>query len=253
MRSRLPATVVLALCTATAAMGDAGQSRSRQNLEFRGERRTYYLQEPSGREPRPLVLLLHGTGGTGGELLARWSALGQQHRLILAAPTSMDPVGWRVPRDGPDLLRAVIEAVGVRRPIDRHRVYLVGYSAGGDAALFASLAQSRYFAASAILAAALRTRQYPLIDLAARRIPMILIAAAGDSTYPIAEVQGTRDALDARGFRVAYVEVKGRDHGYVGGSQEVVRDAWAFLQRHHLDGNPVYQPIDARTESFALR
>jgi poly(3-hydroxybutyrate) depolymerase len=253
MSVRLPVTVILALCTACAATAGPGSGISRQSLEFRGERRTYYLQEPAGREAAPLVLLLHGTGGTGRELLDRWSRLGEQHRLILAAPTSMDPVGWRVPRDGPDLFRAVIESVGVRRPLDRRRIYLVGYSAGGDAALFASLAQSRYFAASAILAAALRPRQYPLIDRAARRIPMMLFAAARDSTYPVAEVRGTRDALDARGFPVEYVELKGRDHGYVGGSQDVVRGAWTFLQSHHLDGDPVYEPMDARTVSFALR
>jgi poly(3-hydroxybutyrate) depolymerase len=245
--------VVLASCAALLAAGGAESAISRESVESRGERRTYYLLEPAGREPAPLVLLLHGTGGTGRELVERWSRLAGRERLILAAPASSDSVGWRVPRDGPDLFRDVVDAVAARRPIVRGRIYLVGYSAGGDAALFSSLAQSEYFAASAILAAALRPRQYPLIDLAARRIPIAVFAATLDAAYPLAEVRGTRDAFEARGFPIDYVELKGRDHGYVGASDDVVDRAWAFLRTHRLDGDPVYRLLDARLTAFALR
>jgi poly(3-hydroxybutyrate) depolymerase len=199
------------------------------------------------------VLLLHGTGGTGRELVDRWSRLARRDGLILAAPASSDPVGWRVPRDGPELFRDVVDAVAARRPVDRGRIYLVGYSAGGDAALFSALAQSKYFAASVVLAAALRPRQYPLIDLADRRIPIALFAASLDSAYPIAEVRGTRDAFEVRGYPLRYYELNGRDHAYVGSSDEVVDRAWAFLRAHRLDGEPVYRAIDARLRSFALR
>lgn len=230
---------VAVLLAALGAPATAGPGISRHSLESRGEHRTYYLLAPTGHETRPLVFLLHGTGGTGRELVEQWSALAQQERLILAAPTSTDPVGWRVPRDGPDLFRDLVEAVSGGRPVDRRRIYMVGYSAGGDAALFSSLAQSEYFAASAVLAASLRPRQYPLIGLAARRIPIIIFAATRDSAYPLRELRATRKAFEARGFPIEYSELQGRDHGYVGHSSDVVRRAWTFLQRHRLDRKSV--------------
>jgi poly(3-hydroxybutyrate) depolymerase len=247
-----PVTVV-AFITADATPVPGATSISRRSVESRGERRTYYVLAPAEAEPRPFVLLLHGTGGTGRELVERWSALGEEPRPILAAPSSLDTIGWRIPRDGTDLFRDVVEAVAASRPVDRRRIYLVGYSAGGDAALFSSLAQSRYFAASAVLAAALRPRQYPLIDLAERRIPLMLVAGDRDSVYPPAEVRGTREAFEARGFPLEYVELQGRDHRYVGGSEDVVRRTWRFLRQHRLDEDAVYRRLDERLTSFARR
>lgn len=78
-------------------------------------------------------------------------------------------------------------------------------------------------------------------------------AATWDAAYPIAEARATRDAFAARGHPLEYIELQGRDHGYVGGSDAVRRQAWAFLQAHTLSTDPAYRPLDERMLSFALR
>lgn len=218
--------------------------------------RTYYRYCPSNaaKKAQPLILLLHGTGGNGSELVEIWQPLAAKEGIVLVAPTSSHPVGWGFPKDGPELLREVIDDAAKACPVDPRRLYLFGYSAGGDFALFNALVEARYFAAAVVVSAALRERQFPMVERAARKIRMALYAGTEDANYPIREVRGTREALSKGGIKLRYSEYPGVGHElYARRHSEINRDAWKFLNGQRLSENPVYRQPDEQDASYALR
>jgi polyhydroxybutyrate depolymerase len=106
--------------------------------------------EPSGLGPgerRPLLVLLHGLGGSADEMLSNpaLGSLGQRHRVFVVAPDgTVDRHGRQFWNAGPaccDFDRTGIDDVARltrliddwrRRPgVDPRRVYLLGFSNGG--------------------------------------------------------------------------------------------------------------------------
>lgn len=105
------------------------------DLEWNGRNWTYYSSTP--KVSSPVVLVLHGTGGSGGSYLARtgWGMLAQKHGFTAVAPSAQpvdpeEPADFnRNPRrwqkeDGP-LFDALLSKLGNPR-----KVYLVGHSNG---------------------------------------------------------------------------------------------------------------------------
>jgi predicted esterase len=118
-----------------------------QGFEVAGQSRRFYLIEPdaSFTGPRPLLVGFNGTNETGKSFsdraeLEQFAARG----FVVVAPWSAGngtlwPV-WDSLRaegdpdtDNPDLalFDALVACVGAHRPIDKHRIYATGHSAGG--------------------------------------------------------------------------------------------------------------------------
>jgi poly(hydroxyalkanoate) depolymerase family esterase len=126
----------------------------------------YRLYLPTGsarRDSLPLVVMLHGcrqnplsfANGT------RMNALAEEYRCAVLYPEQnkqSNPLCcWNWFRSSEltghgeaALLAGLIVRVTERRPIDRHRVYVVGMSAGGAMACLLAIRYSRLFAACAI-------------------------------------------------------------------------------------------------------
>lgn len=124
-------------------------------LESVGQRWTYYTSAPVslGKE-RPLVLLFHGAGGSGGSFLERsgWAAKAKQEGFMAVAASGLprDPEsppdfllnpriwnsGHRLfsgPRMAIDDTRFVLDMLSdiqLRNQVDARRIYLVGHSNG---------------------------------------------------------------------------------------------------------------------------
>lgn len=114
-----------------------------------GLERSYRLYVPEGLSrfpgPRPLVLVLHGGGGSSREVRyatrGRFDALAEENGFLVLYPDAVRRVwdtgsgeisyGLRPRRDDHGFLAALIAAVTRDHPVDRSRVFATGVSRGG--------------------------------------------------------------------------------------------------------------------------
>lgn len=182
--------------------------------------RSYYLHLPPAYSPSqaaPLLLALHGAGGAGTaptaaqQVRADWSGWADGAGFAVLAPiASGSGGGWLVddpPGTGDDVqvMFAALADVAANYNIERSRIYLWGYSAGGHVAHAMALNHSDVFAAYGVNAGVLRavacsSPNYPnapacatLLSGLARKIPLdIHIGSSDAQLYPEAQADRTR-------------------------------------------------------------
>ncbi|HEX5706934.1 MAG TPA: PHB depolymerase family esterase [Pyrinomonadaceae bacterium] len=244
---RYLAALLFTLLTAIPAQPSSADGITKELITSEGKKRAYYLFVPEKLDPAspvPLVVLLHGSGRNGLSLVEKWKELAQKEKLIIVGPDSSDTRGWRVPEDGPDYIHELVSALKTKYPINARRVYLFGHSAGAGQALYMSLLESEYFAATAVHAGALNKDGHPLIAVAKRKIPIAMFIGTNDESVPLTVVRATRDALNGAGFSAELTEIKGHTHWYYDRAPEINRSAWDFLKRHELGAEPHYEKYD---------
>ena len=125
-------------------------------LSVGGVRREYLLSIPPGldRSPRPVMFLLHGTGGTAKWAMheARLGQFAERHDFIAVIPQALppdptqppkfiaNPPAWNTggmlfPNHRPDDLRffaLLFDDLAQRVPIDPQRIYVTGFSNGAS-------------------------------------------------------------------------------------------------------------------------
>lgn len=117
--------------------------RTVQQVTVGGVMRRYVRYEPAGLDastPAPLVLVLHGRGGSGAiaELLYDFRAQSEAHGFIVAFPDALgDPPTWHAglglggaQADDVEFVRALVAQEAAIRPIDPARTYACGHSSG---------------------------------------------------------------------------------------------------------------------------
>lgn len=211
-----------------------------------GARRTYAAYVPPGDGPRPLIILLHGSGGSGRDMVKRWKGLARREGIVVAGPDATDRSRWRPPEDGPVLFSDLVEELTPQH-IDGRRIYLFGYSAGAVFTLYMAPLESRYFAAAAAHAGAYTGEaDLGFLETAARKIPLFVSGGSRDALFPPPVVQATITRLDRAGFPVTSFVVEGGRHGYEPPA-EINERAWQFLRQHSLASDPVFVPLDLRS------
>jgi polyhydroxybutyrate depolymerase len=139
-------------------------------LDWEGQRRRALLQGRAGSAPVPLIVALHGTGGTS-RLMAKITGLsGRAPGLVLypaalGEPGSEDPARGAAWNAGPGLgnpafpdaddvgfLRALIARVREEALVDAARIHLAGLSNGGRMAYRLALEAADLFASMAVVA-----------------------------------------------------------------------------------------------------
>lgn len=224
------------------------QDITKELITSKGQKRAYYLFVPEKLDPNvrsPLIMLLHGSGRNGLSLAEKWKDLAKKEKIILVGPDASDSQSWRIPEDGPAFIYELAEALKAKYPINPRRVYLFGHSAGAGQALYLSLLESEYFAATAVHAGALQGRQFiEMIERAKRKIPIAIWVGTNDSFFPLPTVRATRDALNAQGFNSELTEIKGHTHWYYDKAPEINRNAFEFLKKYELTADPVYEEYE---------
>ena len=226
-----------------ASAGVFAQKVRKDTFESAGKKRTYYLMVPDQAKPdhpAPLLVLLHGSGHNGLSLVDKWKDLASKEGVIIAGPDSNNPESWRTPIDGPDFLRDLVTELESKYPIDKHRVYLFGHSGGAVFALYMGLYESEYFAAVAIHAGAMQTKDVSLVERATRKIPIYMVVGTADPFFPLTDVRGTRDMLNKNGFDAHLTEMPGHDHNYYDPAPKINAGVWSFLKEQKLAADPQY-------------
>jgi polyhydroxybutyrate depolymerase len=157
-RIRAIAAVVAAFyllmgCAGPKPVSAAGEL-SRHSITVGDLERSYLLYTPPGvenaRQPRPLVLVFHGGGGTAQgiarEVGRSLHGIADREGFFVAYPHAIDKI-WdfgaglisdslEVRVDDRAYFAAVLDELSSTRPIDRQRVFATGISRGGQASYF---------------------------------------------------------------------------------------------------------------------
>jgi poly(3-hydroxybutyrate) depolymerase len=241
MTNPIPFLVILTLLPFNA--GAPSDKVVKDIITSQNKKRVVYLFVPESIKsgtPAPLIILLHGSGRNGLTLVDKWKDLAAKEGIIVAGPDSLNPQVWSSPIDGPDFLRDVVENIKSRYTIDPRRVYLFGHSGGAVFALYMSLLESQYFAATAIHAGAIKQND-PAIDVAKRKTPIAIFIGTKDRFFPLEDVRRTRDDLNKQGFAVELTEMPGHDHWYYDLAPKINQNAWEFMKKHQLNEDPHYE------------
>ncbi len=197
---------VLALFALSGAAPARDRSLPSQTASFTAEglSRNYRLYVPQGATaPMPLIIVLHGTQGDGRkmELGLGFDPKAARHGFAIAYPDAYTPAvsrrSWRwndgrgtleSAKHGVDdvaFLRALVEDIARRAPIDRSRVFLTGASNGGMMTYRAACEAADLFAAIAPVIGSVPT----LISgqcRPSRAIPILAINGKADPWVPYA-------------------------------------------------------------------
>jgi predicted esterase len=208
---------------------------SQHALQFQGADYTYFGFSPAlcANRACPALLLAHGAGGSGTDLIGVWKDFATQSGIVLIGPSlalgssqQTADTETRVPQ----LFPALVEDSKKWARIDSHHVYLFGYSAGGYTVFDAAMLASTYFAAGAVFAAVITPDYDWIVQRAQRKTPIALYLGDHDQIFSLEQGRRTRDLLAANGFPIHYVELSNQDHNLATASAFVVRDAWTYLE-----------------------
>ncbi|MCU1229157.1 MAG: hypothetical protein JWO97_2041 [Acidobacteria bacterium] len=141
------------------------QNRNNGFMISSGEQREYLLYVPrryDRTKPTPLVISMHGAGGSPTQQmnLTEWNQLADREGFIVVYPSGLGGAGPRVWRVGSDFAKDVrfiaeiIDKLEASYNIDRARIYANGFSNGGGMAFVLSCTMSDRIAAVGMVGAA---------------------------------------------------------------------------------------------------
>ncbi|HVP33223.1 MAG TPA: PHB depolymerase family esterase [Steroidobacteraceae bacterium] len=181
--------------------GRRGESRTEArcySLVQDGSKRTLRVYVPPGHAtPLPVVLVLHGGGGTGGgmEWLTRrgFNRLADRDGAVVVYPDGIEH-GWNDGRsanrsaaaaavDDLAFLRALPRALAALHPVDSARVYVTGISNGGMMSYRLACDAAEVFAAAAPVAANMAVELAPACH-PARAVPLLIMDGVEDPIMP---------------------------------------------------------------------
>ncbi|MDQ2890442.1 MAG: hypothetical protein M3R65_07780 [Gemmatimonadota bacterium] len=240
------------LCVAMACNGNSVQPQAipvntapaafpgtiaQQRFTFAGNGATYnYLVFTptawTARANMPALLLIHGAGGNGADMLSLWQSFADAHGIVVVAPTFPLDAQWE--EFVPQLFPALMEQVRQSLHFDRARVYVFGYSAGSYSTFDAATLASSYFAAAGVFAGVITPGYDSMVTQAKRKSAIAIYIGDHDPFFTLAQTRRTRDLLVSNGFPVHYVEIPNQDHNYSAVSSYVNADAWAYVSGYSL-------------------
>ena len=169
-------------------------------LQYDGERRMYlsYAPKDAGQlsGPRPLIIVLHGGGGTARQIsrstFRRFDQWADEYGFYVVYPNAIEKIwdtgGGRISenlsrrRDDLGFLEHVIDQMARKYPIDKSRVFATGISRGGHASFMLACRSNRV---RAIAPVAMNLPKQLTADCRrARPSGMLLINGTADPLVP---------------------------------------------------------------------
>lgn len=175
---------------------------------------SYSLFVPEGPAPEggfPLMVILHGMGGSGDTTIGKWIPR-LQNRYIIACPSY--PMGAWWSANAESLTLELIRDLLSRLPADRNRVFLSGLSNGAIGAFWIGMNHPHRFAGIVPVAGGITERlMHFLVNL--KNTPIYIIHGRRDPVFPIAYLRRIDRILSDMKYPAVYREhdESGSAHG----------------------------------------
>lgn len=159
--------------------------------------------------PSSLFVWLHGCGGKSQYDISMVSPGGPQTWISLAVG-GREGACWSggVVTDGPKVLAAIAD-IKTHFNIDPRRVFLGGYSSGGDIGYPLAFQNAKLFAGVLFENTGPSTLALTASQTAAWKLNIVHLAHVGDTTYPITKIRTNMTTLKNNGFPVTLIEKEG--------------------------------------------
>jgi predicted esterase len=159
-------------------------------------------QREAGR-PAPLIVALHGSGGTADAFAKTWRRVASDLGAVLAVPEGVNRRGegfdWGVVEQGSHLVLRAIEKARAETAIDDRRIVLAGFSNGASQAFIQSLSDPERFAGVLSVSGFYDERVAPVPE--GRRLPRFAILN-GERDEEADNNRRAAEALRAAGGKV---------------------------------------------------
>ncbi len=270
-------TMALALCSTL--MLQAAKVNKFITIKVGNDTRKYLLYVPNKvKEHAPLVISLHGAGGTVTTTShdPNFNSIADKDSFIVAYPQGlpttfpglggMQANGWSAYGEenfDTDFLKAIIEDIDSKYPLDRQRLYCCGFSNGGMMTYTMANTCSHIFAAFAAISG-YPINEFHLHHTSERPVPFLHIHGKSDDFVKYSLVPNVIDDMVARnganpvpvkttvsgkftksiyeagegGFPIIFYEIDGMGHEPFTNKTEVNSSSqtmWDFFKEYTLD------------------
>lgn len=160
------------------------------------------------KTPTKLFVWLHGCGGQSEYDVYMVSPGGDQDWISLTVGGREKQCWSDVSVDGSKVLAAIAD-IKTRFNIDTSRVFLGGYSSGGDIGYPLLFANANMFAGGLFENTGPSTAAMNAAKSASWKLNIVHLAHQSDTVYPIATIRSQMSTLKNQGFNVVFVEKPG--------------------------------------------
>ena len=199
-----------------------------------------YLPESTGTDEKiPLIVVLHGLGGSGANTLPAWVERFDKKFAVLC-PTYPMGAWWALPAE--EMVLNLIDETRENYNIDSDRVFLAGLSNGAIGAYMIGMFYPDRFAGLIPIAGSITPRfMHFLVNL--RNTPIYMIQGAHDPIFPIQLSRRIHKILSDMKYPVRYREhgEKGLAHGghFLPESEVPAMVEWIGKQKRRLNPDVV--------------
>ena len=226
---------------ATKSPGPAGFQKNLQ-IKHNGKNYPYalFLPESSGADEKvPLVVVLHGLGGSGANTIPAWVDRFDKKVAVLC-PTYPMAAWWARPAE--EMVLNLIDETREKFNIDSDRIFLAGLSNGAIGAYMIGMFYPDRFAGLIPIAGSITPRyMHFLVNL--RNTPIYMIQGAHDPIFPIQLSRRVHKILSDMKYPVQFREhgEKGLAHGghFLPESEVPAMVEWVGKQKRKLNPDVV--------------
>ncbi len=212
----------------------------------KGEYFAYIPSDYRPDRPWPVVLALHGVGGSGyGQLMGWLKSSAYKDDFIFIAPTYGPGLWWN--EEGERILLSVVDKVKHDYSIDTNRIYLTGFSSGGHGVWYMAIRYPSLFAAVNPVGAECPL-PYLLINL--EHVPVYIIHGLRDMVIPVEAARDACSRLEKLNYRVVYKELPDLKHQFPVSKTGEVLD-WFRTNKRSLYPKRIKFSTDSRKYSVS--
>ncbi len=196
--------------------GTGGTPGLHTDLEYSNGDQTYpyalYAPELEAGRDYPMIVILHGMGGSGDRTVKSWLPRLKDEDFIILCPSYPAGAWWSLRAE--EMVMDLIQSVKRQYPVDHNRVFLAGLSNGAIGAYMTGMFYPDHFAGIVPIAGAITDRYlHFLVNL--KNTPIYSIQGVHDPIFPIQYSRRIRKILNDLQYTIEYREHReqGMAHG----------------------------------------